>query len=180
MPHTEDWCWVHHWFAHWAFVGMCYYARYRRHHGGQAVLIKIVFYPEDKGKSLKDFRLGSTFLRSTFENFIWLQCEQWMVREGCHLLPYLKNIWAILEAFGRWAGGGNTSFTQVRLTSLMCQAVSRHKDTFLFSSVSPRYTQHLKPLKWQKTSNLIIKVWLLKSVLLKTEFCPPKIHMWKP
>lgn len=104
MPHTEDWCWVHHWFAHWAFVGMCYYARYRRHHGGQAVL-KIVFYPEDKGKSLKDFRLGSTFLRSAFENFIWLQCEQWMVREGCHLLPYLKNTWATLEAFGRWAGG---------------------------------------------------------------------------
>ena len=58
-------------------------------------------YPECHGKSLKDFRLGSTFLRSAFQNCIWLQCEQWMVREGCHLPLYLKNTWAILEAFWR-------------------------------------------------------------------------------
>lgn len=40
-----------------------------------------------------------------------------MVREGCHLPPYLKNTWAILEAFSR--GEKNTSLTQVRPTFLM-------------------------------------------------------------
>ena len=137
-------------------------------------------YPEYNRKSLKDFRLGSTFLRSAFQNYltaVWAMDGERGLSSPSLLKEYMGHPGSLLK------GAGEAEIPpshQWGLHSQWAQAVFRHQNTIPFSSVSPHYTWHLYPLKQQKTSDRIIEERLLKSVLLLAEFYPPKIDMLKP
>ena len=127
-------------------------------------------YPEHNGKSLKDFRLGSTFLRSAFQNCIWPQCERWMVREGCHLPLYLKNTWAILEAFWREVErrkyllhtGGSYIPNGLSFQTPAYHPVLLSVPTLHIASISTKATEDKQPNHWRAVAQISSVIdWIL-------------------